>query len=405
MGFRHLIFLIGGAVVIAILVVAARHVGTGQPTAADPPVPVTAATAIQQDVPDLVYAIGTIQSQNIVAVQARVTGTITKVEFTPGTDVKQGQELFLIDPRPYQAALDQAKAQLARDQGVLGQAQMDLARFQMLVPNQAIARQQADDQAWIVKQDAATVQLDQANVDAAQLNLEYCHITTPISGRAGMLLIDLGNFVGPQTGGQTSTTGVASATNAQTYGQTSIGSSLVSITQMQPIYVNFNVPQIRFSEIQHNQAIAPLEVDAVSQDGKLLEKGLLTVIDNQINTSTGTITMQATFPNADEALWPGAFVRVQLLVSTLKNVVTVPMPAVMAGPNGDFVYVIGSDEKVKRVAVEVTMRQNGVAVISKGLSGNEKVVTDGQYRLDDGTTVVVRSTTAVPAGGELRASE
>jgi membrane fusion protein, multidrug efflux system len=400
MRFRGPIFLIGGAAAIALGVVAVKNYGNGPTAAPEAAIPVTATTAARQDVPDLIITTGTVQSIDAVAIYPRVTGIIMKVEFTPGTDVKQDQELFLIDPRPYQAALDQAKAQLARDEAVLGQARMDLARYQALESSEAVSKQQAEDQVWIVKQNEATVQLDEAAVEAAQLNLDYCHVTTPISGRAGVLLVNLGNLVGPQSTAQTSTAG---ATNQQTYGQA--GSSLVSVAQTQPIYVSFNVPQIRFSEILRNQTEAPLEVDAVSQDGKLVEKGKLTVIDNQINTSTGTIMLQATFANADDALWPGEFVRVQLLVSTQKNVVTVPTQAVMAGPDGSFAYVIAPDEKVNRVALQVTARQNGVAVIGKGLSGGEKVVLDGQFRLDNGTKVAIRGTSDVPAGSESTASE
>jgi len=180
---------------------------------------------------------------------------------------------------------------------------------------------------------------------------------------------------------------------------------MVTVEQMQPIYVSFNVPQIRLSEIQRNQTAAPLEVDAFSQDEKLLGKGKLTVIDNQVNTSAGTVLMQATFTNADEVLWPGEFVRVQLVVSKLNNVVTVPAQAVMAGPNGSYVYVIGPDNRVTRVGVQVTAGENGIAVISKGLSGGKKVVTDGQYRLDDGTTVAVLAPTNVPKGTQVSESE
>jgi multidrug efflux system membrane fusion protein len=162
---------------------------------------------------------------------------------------------------------------------------------------------------------------------------------------------------------------------------------------MQPIYMTFSIPQSALPEIKQNQAKQPLEVDAYSQSGKLLEKGKLTLIDNQVNTSTGTVLMQGTFANADEVLWPGEFVRARLVVSILNNVVTVPAPAVMAGPNGSYIYVIGADTTVHRVNVDVIDRQGTIAVIGKGLSGSEKVVVDGQYRLDDGVKVDVQQTT------------
>jgi membrane fusion protein, multidrug efflux system len=403
--FRRLVFWIAGAVIIALVAVAVRHLSSGQAgrandatAAANAAVPVTATIAIRQDVPDLINTIGTVQSIDSVAIQPRVTGVIEKIGFTPGQDVKQGQELFLIDPRPYQAILDQAKAQLTRDQGVFAEAQTDLTRYQTLAKENSIAEQQAQDQVYVVEQDKGTVDLDQANVDTAELNLEFCHLSAPISGRAGSLLVDVGNLVGEASAQATTN---ATTTSSAIGGQAATDTTMVTIQQLQPIYVSFNVPQIRLSEIRRAQTAAPLEVDAFSQDGKLLEKGKLTVIDNQVNTNAGTVLMQATFANADEVLWPGEFVRVHLVVSTLKNVVTVPTQATMTGPNGPYVYVIAPDNKVKRVGVQITAREKAVDVISKGLSGGEKVVTDGQYRLDNGTTVAVRATTNVPEGTEV----
>jgi multidrug efflux system membrane fusion protein len=363
-------------------------------------VPVTAAIAARQDVPEIINAIGTVQSIDSVSIFPRVTGAIQKIEFTPGQDVKLGQEMFLIDPRPYQAALDQAKAQLARDQGILAEAQMDLQRYKTLEQQKSIAGQQAQDQAYVVEQDQGTVQLDKANVETAQLNLDYCHIAAPVSGRAGTLLVDLGNLVGPPSGA----TSIAASTSTTSSGQTASG-SLVSIMEVQPIYVSFSIPQNLLDQVKRNQATDALKVDAYSQDGKLLEKGKLTVIDNQVNTSAGTVTMQATFANADQPLWPGEFVRVALIVETRRNAVTVPPPAVMAGPNGSYVYVIGANGQVKRAGVQVTSRQGSVAVIGKGLSGGERVVTDGQYRLDDGTKVAIRRTAgpSAPASREAQA--
>jgi membrane fusion protein, multidrug efflux system len=368
-------------------------------------VPVTAAVATRQNVPDIVSAIGTVQSIDAVAIQPRVTGTIQKIEFSPGQNVKEGQELFVIDPRPYQAALDQAKAQLAHDQGVLAEAQMDLQRYRTLEQQKSIAAQQAQDQAYVVEQAQGTVQLDQANIEAAQLNLNYTRITAPISGRAGTLLVDVGNLVGPPSGASAnsaSSTTSTSTNTTSTGAQATSSSTLVNITQLQPIYVSFSVAQGFLDQIKTNQAKGALEVRAYSQAGKLIEKGKLTVIDNQVNVNAGTVTMQATFANANESLWPGEFVRVELVVATRQDVVTVPTQAVMAGPDGSYVYVVGADSRVKRVAVQVTARQGAIAVIGNGLSGGEKVVTDGQYRLDDGTKVAIQQTT-VPATPETEA--
>lgn len=385
------------AVVIGMLAVLAIGIGALQlgartkpaKSAAPPPsVPVTAAVATQQDIPQIIDAIGTVQSIDSIAIQPRVTGAIQKIEFAPGRDVRQGQELFLIDPRPYQAALDQAKAQLAHDQGVLAEAHMDLTRYQALENQKSIAAQQTQDQVYVVQQDEGTVQLDQANVEAAQLNLDYCHITAPVAGRAGTLQVDLGNLVSPPSG---------------TSSSTMTSSSLVMIAQLKPIYVNFAVPQTSLDQISRNQAAGALEVDAYSQTGKLLEKGELTVIDNHVNVSAGTVTMQATFANADESLWPGEFVRIQLTVAMRQNVVTVPTPAVMTGPNGSYLYVIGANDQVKRVGVKVTSQRGGISVIGAGLSGGEKVVTNGQYRLDNGTKIAVQQ--AAPRATMASASE
>jgi membrane fusion protein, multidrug efflux system len=404
---RGVRIIIGLAIIAAVAFGVRQITGNTHPAggnagrAAPSAVPVTAAVATRQNVPDVVSAIGTVQSIDSVAIQPRVTGTIEKIEFTPGQNVKEGQELFLIDPRPYQAAFDQAKAQLAHDQGLLAEAQMDLQRYQTLQQQKSIAAQQAQDQAYVVQQDQGTVQLDQANIEAAQLNLDYTRITSPVSGRAGTLLVDVGNLVGPPSGAS-STSGTSASTSTTGGTQATSSSTLVYITQLQPIYVNFAVAQGFLDQIKTNQAKGALEVNAYSQAGKLLEKGKLTVIDNQVNTSAGTVTMQATFANANESLWPGEFVRVELVVATRQNVVTVPAPSVMAGPNGSYVYVVGTDSLVKRVAVQVTARQGAIAVIGKGLSGGEKVVTNGQYRLDNGTKVAIQQTT-VPATPETEA--
>ncbi len=391
-GSRRRLGIIGGLIVLGLVAFGVRELSGRTPpassAAAPPAVPVTAAIAIRQDVPDLINAIGTVQSIDSVAIQPRVTGTIEKIEFTPGQDVKQGQELFLIDPRPYQAALDQAKAQLAHDEGVLEEAQIDLQRYQTLEQQKSIAAQQAQDQAYVVEQDKGTVQLDQANIETAQLNLDYCHITAPASGRAGTLLVDRGNLVAPPSGASS----IVSA-NSTSSGQATTSSSLVSIVQLQPIYVNFSVPQTVLHDVISSQAKGALKVSAYSQAGELLETGALTVIDNQVNTSTGTAALQATFTNKDEALWPGEYVSVQLVLGIRRNVVTVPASAVMVGPNGDYIYVIGSNDKVTRVAVQQSARRGGISVISKGISAGQKVVATGQYRLDNGTVVAVQQTT------------
>ena len=378
---RLVIYAIAALLLIAIVVAALSYFHRPTTVASAPaPIPVTAALAERQDVPEIVNAIGTVQSIDSVSVQAQVNGPIIKVEFTPGQDVKRGQELFLIDPRPYQAALDVQQAQLSHDEGVLAEAQVDLTRYQILAQQNSIAKQQSEDQVYVVQQDKGTVSLDQANVETAQLNLAYCHVVAPITGRAGALLVDLGNLVGPSSSQGTSS-GTATATGGATSG------TMVMIAQIKPIYVSFNVPQIFIDEIKHNQAAAPLEVYAYSQAGKLIEKGKVSLIDNQINTTTGTVLLQATFGNADAALWPGEFVRVRLTMAIRKNVATVPQAAVMAGPNGSYVYVINSDNTVHRVKVQVTDRQDGIAVIAKGFPARSASSPTGST----GSTTTARS--------------
>jgi membrane fusion protein, multidrug efflux system len=413
---RRSIGVVGGLVSIAIIAIAARwlsgHAASTMTASRNPPaVPVTAAIAVRQDVPEIIDTIGTVQSIDAVSVQAQVFGPIVKIEFEPGEDVHKGQELFVIDPRPFQAALDQAKAQLARDQAVLAQAQTDLTRYQTLLKQNSIAAQTAQDEAFVVEQDKAAVALDQANVDTAEINLGYSHIKSPIDGRAGILQIELGNIVGPSANGAAATTRSGSgaqatlpsigtlstpataAATATPLGQSSSSGVLVTISQIKPIYVNFPVAQTLFDEVRKNQAAHALEVDAYSQQGKLIAKGKVTVIDNQVNAATGTISIQATFANADEALWPGEFVRVELVVSMRQNAVTIPAEAVMQGPSGAYVYVVGADDKVHRIDVEVAARRHGIDVIEKGIAEGQKVVTDGQYRLSNGAKADVTKTT------------
>jgi multidrug efflux system membrane fusion protein len=338
-------------------------------------VPVTAATSSLRDVPAIIEELGTVQPIETVSIQARVNGQITKTFFSPGSEVKQGAPLFEIDPRPFQAALEQAQGQLAHDQALLSQAQSDLARFQQLQKEDSIAVQQAVDQTYLVQQDQGTVKLDEANVANAQLNLAYCEITAPTAGLAGQLLVDPGNYV--QAGANT---------------------NLVTLTEMKPIYVNFSIPQASLDEVHTYQAKAPLEVEAYSQAGKLIATGKLTVIDNQVSTTTGTVMLQATFPNDNEQLWPGAYVSIRLVVYTRHNVVTVPDQTVMAGPNGSYVYVIDHDNTAKRVDVGVAARRDGIAVISKGITAGERVVTDGQYRLVDNAKVTIKPSGSADTG-------
>ncbi len=399
-GSRRRIGVIGVVFVLAAVAAGVWWLDGSKPSAAArkaaQPLPVTATTAIRQDVPEIYDTIGTVQSIDPIAIQSQVNGPIVKIEFQPGQEVKKGQELFLIDPRPYQAALDQQQAQLAHDKAVLGEAQMDLKRYQGLEKENSISKQQSEDQGYVVQQDQGTVEVDEANVATAKINLDYCHIKSPIDGRAGVLLVELGNLVGPSAGSQATSSSATSTTSLTSAGgaQKSTGGGLVTVSQMKPIYVNFPVPQTMFNDVSRRQAVAALEVDAYTQSGKLIQKGKLTVIDNQVNTATGTVAVQATFANSDKSLWPGQFVQVALVTAIRRDAVTVPQEAVMMGPTGAYVYLIGADNKAHRVDVTISSRRKGVDVVEKGLSAGDKVVTDGQYRLSNGASVQVRQTTA-----------
>ncbi len=335
----------------------------------DPPVPVTAGVAEAQNVPVYQVGLGTVLAINTVNVKTRVDGQIMQAFFTQGQEVEAGAPLFLIDPRPYQAALDQAKADSAKDEALLQGAQRDLTRYGKLVGSGFQTRQSFEDQAATVGQLQAAEQADNAEIETAQLNLGFTMIRSPIGGRTGALLVDPGNYV-----------------------QASAATPLVSITQIKPIFVSFTLPATSLAVIQKNQATHQLEVDAYdSNDRTLLAKGVLTFIDNHVNTTTGTIALEGTFANADERLWPGEFVSARLILSVHHNAVTVPESTVMAGQNGEYVYVILPDDTVQRRSVEVASQQDGIAVISKGLTAGEKVVVAGQYSLANNVRVRIET--------------
>jgi multidrug efflux system membrane fusion protein len=338
------------------------------PPPAPPAVPVVAGAAQTQNVPVYVRGLGTVQAFQTVTVRTRVDGQITKVLFTEGQEVKTGDPLFQIDPRPFQATLEQAQAMKTRDEAQLKGAQLDLERYQKLLPTGFQTRQQYDQQVATVDQLKSSIAADQAQIDAAQLNLQYSDIRSPIDGRTGARLVDLGNFV---QAGQTT--------------------ALVSITQIKPIFVSFTVPQENLVEIRTNQARAPLVVEAYASDDKtLLSTGKLTLIDNQVDTATGTIRLKATFDNDDERLWPGEFVSARLILATRADAVVVPAQTVMHGPQGSYVYVIKPGDTVERRTVQVALTEGDRAVIEKGLTNGERVVVEGQYRLTEGAKVNLR---------------
>jgi multidrug efflux system membrane fusion protein len=324
--------------------------------------------------PVYVRGMGTVQAYNAVTVKSRVDGQIVKVDFTEGQEVKAGDPLFEIDPRPFAAALAQARANKERDEAQLGSAEADLQRYERLVGNGYQTRQSYDQQKGLVGQLQGAVKADQAQIESAQLNLQYATIRSPIDGRTGARLVDAGNLVRAADNG-----------------------GLVTITQLRPIFVSFTVPQGELDTIRRNQSKAPLAVEALSQsDEHPLATGKLTLIDNQIDQTTGTLHLKAAFDNQDEALWPGEFVDVRLVVSTRKDAVTLAARAVQRGPRGDYVFVIKPDMTVEMRIIEVAEVEDGVAVVEKGLEAGERVVVDGQYRLEQGTKVAVQP----PAGRE-----
>jgi membrane fusion protein, multidrug efflux system len=346
---------------------AGRPAGGGRPAAA-PPQPVGSAVVDKGDVRIVLNELGTVTSLDTVTVQTQINGQLQEIGFHEGQVVKKGDFLLQIDPRPYQAALEQAQGTLAHDQGLLAQAQADLKRYQTLGRQDSIAQQQLDDQRYLVQQYTGTVQTDQGTVDNAKLNLVYCHIISPIDGQVGLRQVDQGNYV--QT---TSTTG------------------LVVVTQMQPISVLFSVPEDNLPDIiQRVRSGATLSVEAYDRaNARLLATGQLATLDNLIDTTTGTLKLRAIFANPDEMLYPNQFVNARLLVSTMSDAVRVPVPAVQRGEPGTFVYVINADNTVSVRPIKVGPVDGNFEAVLSGLQPGERVVTDGTDRLRDGATVTI----------------
>lgn len=332
---------------------------------AQPAVPVTVATVARKTVPVQVEAVGKVEPLSTVAVLARVGGELNRVHFTEGQEVQKGQVLFTIDPRPYQAALAQAQAAVARDKAVAANSASDQKRYADLVQKEYVTREQFDRIAAETASAQATVKADEAAVEAARLQLEYCTIRAPLSGRTGSLLVHQGNLV--------------KANDAQ---------PLVVINQIRPIYVSFSVPQGQLPEIERYRSAGQLTVEAVpSEGGGAPQQGTLSFIDNQIDRATGTILLKATFPNEIRALWPGQFTKVRLTLAQQADAVVVPAQAVQTGQQGQYVYVVRPDQTVESRTVQVSRTVGGDTVVSAGLTPGETVVTDGQLRLAPGVKV------------------
>jgi multidrug efflux system membrane fusion protein len=364
---------VGLLVLIALVVAAYEFVpwprtgrqAAGRPT---PPQPVGAATIGQGDVRVLVNALGTVTPIATVTVQTQINGQLLQVGFTEGQLVKKGDFLAQIDPRPYELLQAQYEGQLAHDQGLLAQAQVDLARYQKLAEQNSIARQQYEDQIYIVQQYQGTVKLDQAQIDQQKLNVLYCRIVSPVTGRVGLRLIDPGNYV-----------------------QTSNNTGIAVVTQMQPITVIFPIPEDDLPQIVPQlNAGTTLEVAAYDRANvKLLSTGRVIALDSQIDTTTGTVKVRAQFDNPDYALFPNQFVNAQLLVRTLHDAVTVPTSAIQRGAPGTYVYVINADSTVAVRPIKLGPTDGPIAAVNSGLSLGERVVVDGGDRLRDGMRVTV----------------
>ena len=349
------------------------------------PIPVLATAATTQDVPVYLDALGTVQAFNTVTVKAMIDGPMLQVLFKEGQDVHAGDVLAKIDPRPYQAALDQAVAKKAQDEANLANARVDLVRYQKLAATAYTSAQTSDTQKSTVAQLVAQVQQDQAQIDTARTNLSYTTIASPIDGRTGIRQVDAGNIV-----------------------HAADTTPLTVITQLQPISVVFTLPQQTLAAVAVAMRAGAPEVlalpQAVANDGKtVLDRGRVAVLDNTVDQATGTIKLKATFPNPALALWPGGFINVRLLIDTERNVVTVPPTAVQRGPQGAYVYLVKDKATVARKVVQVGHEDENVAVVTAGLQPGDEVVVDGASRLSDGAKVKLQENTPAAVDAETPA--
>ncbi|CAN5271926.1 efflux RND transporter periplasmic adaptor subunit [soil metagenome] len=348
---------------------------TAARTRPDLAIPVLAATPHIEDVPVYIDGVGTVRALNNVTVRAQVNGKLLSVKFKEGQDVKAGDILAEIDPVIYQAQYDQAVAKKAQDDATLTNARMDLIRYQQLATAKAGSAQQADTQKALVAQLEALVKSDQAAIDNAQATLGYTKIVAPLSGRAGLRQVDQGNIV-----------------------QTSDATGVVVITQLQPIAIQFSLPQQQIVRVNTASAKGALAVDVFGNDGKTVaDTGTVSGIDNQVDQTTGTVKVKAEFPNANFQLWPGQFVNVRLKVNTLDKAIVVPTAAIQRGPAGTFVYVIGADNVVTAKTVAVTQQNETIAVIASGITVADQVVTTGFANLSDGAKVAISKDYQAPA--------
>lgn len=340
----------------------------GRKPPAPPAIPVTAAAVEKMDVPLDLTAVGHVDAYSNVAVRTRVGGEVTKVTFREGQDVKAGDLIFELDRRPYQAALAEAEANLERDRARAREADENLKRYALLIKKDYVTQEQFSQATANADALRATVKGDEAQLETARLNLSYCTITAPISGRTGGLLVHPGNLV-----------------------KANDDRPLVVINQVEPIYVTFAVPEASLADVKRRAAAGVLKVSALPNDaGGVPSEGVLTFIDNAVDATTGTINLKATFPNRERALWPGQFTNVSLVLATDAGATVAPNTSVQPGQTGSFVYVIKADETVEARPVTVRRVWKQWSVIEKGLAPGERVVTDGQLRLAPGAKVTIK---------------
>ncbi|MGZ5430044.1 MAG: efflux RND transporter periplasmic adaptor subunit [Thermoanaerobaculia bacterium] len=356
------------AALVSIVLLAASCAAKDKKPAAPPSLPVTAGVVEKKDVPLEAVAVGHVEAFSTVAVRTRVGGEVTKVGFREGQDVKQGDLLFEIDHRPYQAALAEAEANLERDRARAREADENLKRYAELVKKDYVTQEQFSQAKANADALKATVKADDAAVETARLNVSYCQIAAPIPGRTGGLLVHSGNMI-----------------------KANDDRALVVINQVEPIYVTFSLPEAVLADVKRRAAAGALKVSALPNGpGLTPSEGTLSFIDNTVDTTTGTINLKATFPNRDRALWPGQFTNVSLTLATEVNAVVAPTQAVQAGQQGSYVYVIKADDTVEARTVVVRRTWQQWSVIDKGLLPGERVVTDGQLRLAPGAKVTVK---------------
>jgi multidrug efflux system membrane fusion protein len=351
-------------------------------------IPVTAVRAGSRDLPISITALGAAQAWTSDTIFAQVSGKLLRVNFTEGSEVHTGDVLAEVDPAPYQAVVDEAEGTLKRDQAILAGAQRDLTRYQHLQQMDSIARQTVEDEAATVAQDEGTVQLDRGTVAAARVNLRWCHIVSPVTGRAGVRLVDPGNLVSA-SGSTTSTPSTAAATSSAS-ATSSTGSGIVVINQIQPIAVTFTVPEGSFQRIGvlSDGFRKPLAVQAFSQeDGTPLGAGQLRIADNKVDPATGSVELKARFENDSRHLWPGQFVDVKLATQTIANATIIPTTAVNRGPKGTFAFVVGADGRAAMRPLITEGTEGALTAIKSGLKPGEIVVTDGQMTLKAGSPV------------------